>query len=271
VQGTWVGEGKPVVLLHGQPGSGEDWALVRAHLSGLRVLAPTRPGYDGTPARDFAGNARALVQLLDESGVERAVVAGHSWGGGVALQLALDAPDRVAALCLLGSVGSATALTRADRLMAAPGVRHASAAFMQRAGSRMARVLASSAGSRLDDARHTALRVTLRDWSRGRAWQAYADEQAFFVRDAAELAGRLPQVHVPAVVVVGLRDRTVPAADGRALAGQLPDAVVQELDCGHLMPLEAPEGVAAAVRLAVSRAGRVQRAGPRADRPEPGR
>ncbi|MGB8652569.1 MAG: alpha/beta fold hydrolase, partial [Mycobacteriales bacterium] len=106
----------PVVLLHGQPGSAADWDPVLPLVSDLDVLVPTRPGYDGTPPGGFGVSAAAVLRELDAAGVQRAVVAGHSWGGGVALRLALDAPERVASVALLGSVGSRRALTVADRL-----------------------------------------------------------------------------------------------------------------------------------------------------------
>ena len=45
------------------------------------------------------------------TGVERAVLVGHSWGGGVALQMVLDHPEQVAGLCLVSSIGSRLAWT----------------------------------------------------------------------------------------------------------------------------------------------------------------
>ena len=80
-------------MLHGQPGSGGDWAGVAADLRGraLDVLAPDRPGYgaSGLPAGGFAHNARAMAELLDGP----AIVAGHSWGAGVAVAMARLQPD----------------------------------------------------------------------------------------------------------------------------------------------------------------------------------
>jgi pimeloyl-ACP methyl ester carboxylesterase len=94
-----------VLLLHGQPGSPAQWDRVADDLreSGHRVRAPDRPGYGASklPAGDFAHNARAMVDLLDEAEVDRAVVAGHSWGAGVALAMAHDHVERVAALALV--------------------------------------------------------------------------------------------------------------------------------------------------------------------------
>jgi pimeloyl-ACP methyl ester carboxylesterase len=46
-----------VVLLHGQPGSAADWDPVVPLLTGLQVLVPSRPGYDGTPAGGFGVNS----------------------------------------------------------------------------------------------------------------------------------------------------------------------------------------------------------------------
>src|ERR1700674_4915971 len=102
------GAGPVAVLLHGQPGDRHDWDDVVASLNGrLRALVPDRPGYGATggPAGGFADNAAAVLHLLDARGVASAVVVGHSWGGGVALDLAIRQPDRVGALVLVASVG----------------------------------------------------------------------------------------------------------------------------------------------------------------------
>ena len=99
--------GREVVLLHGQPGSGSDWRQVADQLPGtLRVVALDRPGYGTNRQRagGFAFNARAVLAELDARGIERAVLVGHSYGGGVALSLARLAPGRGEALSLLASL-----------------------------------------------------------------------------------------------------------------------------------------------------------------------
>jgi pyruvate dehydrogenase E2 component (dihydrolipoamide acetyltransferase) len=97
-----------VVLLHGQPGSGSDWRQLADLLpSELSLLALDRPGYGASrvAAGGFAFNAHAVLAELDARGIERAVLVGHSYGGGAALSLAKLAPERVEALVLLASVG----------------------------------------------------------------------------------------------------------------------------------------------------------------------
>lgn len=93
-------DGPLVVLLHGFPELNISWrhqipALVDA---GYRVLAPNQRGYDGS-VRDgsYATKELALdvVAMLDTLSVERAVIVGHDWGGGVAWTLAHWHPERV--------------------------------------------------------------------------------------------------------------------------------------------------------------------------------
>jgi pimeloyl-ACP methyl ester carboxylesterase len=95
------------VLLHGQPGSPADWQQVAGRLPPrLHAVAADRPGYGSSryPAGGFAANARAVLDDLDSRGIERAVLVGHSYGGGVALAAASLVPRRVAAVILLASV-----------------------------------------------------------------------------------------------------------------------------------------------------------------------
>ena len=97
-----------LVLLHGQPGSPADWQPVTARLPAqLHAIAADRPGYGSSrlPAGGFAAGARAVLDDLDARGITRAVLAGHSYGGGVALAAAALAPRRVEAGRLLASVG----------------------------------------------------------------------------------------------------------------------------------------------------------------------
>jgi len=80
---------------------------------GCQVYAPALPGFGGTPnlrqSPTFDGYAEWVAQFLDAVGVdEPAFVVGHSFGGGVAIKLAHDHPERVRYLVLVNSVGGTT-------------------------------------------------------------------------------------------------------------------------------------------------------------------
>src|SRR4051794_13675972 len=120
------GEGPPVVLLHGNVVTAEDWVL-----SGVldrvaerhRVVAFDRPGYGHSERpRGSAWTAVAQADLVRRAlarlGVERPVVVGHSWGTNVALALALADPAAVRGLVLLSGYYEPT--LRADALLVAP-------------------------------------------------------------------------------------------------------------------------------------------------------
>ncbi|MGE0233109.1 MAG: alpha/beta fold hydrolase [Flavobacteriaceae bacterium] len=102
----------PVVLLHGASGNALDQmrGLGEVLSRSYRVIAFDRPGlgYSARPPSAElstpAAQARLCVAALTRMGVEKAVVVGHSWGGAMALALALDYPDRVGGLVLLAPV-----------------------------------------------------------------------------------------------------------------------------------------------------------------------
>ena len=105
-----LGEGPTVLLLHGQPGRGRDLEPVARLLSWrARTLLPDRPGYGATGGRalPLAEQAAILAALLVERRAAPAVVVGHSYGGGVALSLALQHPELVSGLVLVSSIGGA--------------------------------------------------------------------------------------------------------------------------------------------------------------------
>lgn len=99
-----------IVLLHGSPGRSEDFTRLVPALSGnYRVIAPDLPGFgDSTteiPDYSFRAHARYVLELLDQLQVPRAHFLGFSMGGGVVLNIAAIAPERVASLTLLSAIG----------------------------------------------------------------------------------------------------------------------------------------------------------------------
>ena len=97
-------EAHELVLLHGQPGSAADWDAVLARLPAhLHAVAKDRPGYGASQrnAGGFAANAQAILDDLDERGVDSAVLVAHSWASGAALMAAHLPPQRVRAVVLL--------------------------------------------------------------------------------------------------------------------------------------------------------------------------
>jgi 2-hydroxymuconate-semialdehyde hydrolase len=115
-----VGAGTPLLLLHGSgPGVSAfaNWRLTIQHLAPqFRILAPDLAGFGFTQVPDGVEYTRAtwlaqIIAFLDAVGVGRVSVVGNSFGGSMALALAISHPERVDRLVLMGSVGVPFELT----------------------------------------------------------------------------------------------------------------------------------------------------------------
>jgi|SRR5215207_4276376 len=125
------GQGEPVLAVHGTLG-GWDQGLVAGEylrVNGFRIIAPSRPGYLGTPlstGRTFAQQGDALAALLDVLEIDRIIVFALSGGGPAGYELAARHADRVAKLvqvegvCIPGPLPAAAA-----RLAARDGIAKA--------------------------------------------------------------------------------------------------------------------------------------------------
>ncbi|MBN1284808.1 MAG: alpha/beta fold hydrolase [Anaerolineae bacterium] len=224
----------PLMLVHGAGGSHLDWPgeLRQPHHIGIiDTLALDLPGHGRSdpPGRDtidaYADDVRAL---LDALGVPRAVLCGHSMGGAVCQALALRWPARVAALILIAT---------GARLRVAPALLEAVQAGDASAYDAIVQGLWPPGAAR----------------ERGRARLAQTPIEVLrgdlLACDAFDLMDRVQHITAPALVIGGSADPMTPLKFGRYLAEHIPGAerVVIE-GAGHMVALEQPARVAAAVR-----------------------
>jgi pimeloyl-ACP methyl ester carboxylesterase len=244
-----------LVLLHGQPGSPADWQLVIARLPAhLHAIAPDRPGYGSSrlPAGGFAANARAVLDDLDSRGINRAVLVGHSYGGGVALAAASLAPGRVEAVVLLASVGPGC-VNGWDKLLAAPGAGQLCALVAWRLTPWIARVRLARISRRRGRPLRPDEHVNWQVWGHaGRAhrllWRTFLTEQRALLRELGELERAVTSVQAPVLLLTDPRDTLVPVGTARRLARDMPAARLQLIQgTGHHLPRRAPDAVADAI------------------------
>jgi 2-hydroxy-6-oxo-octa-2,4-dienoate hydrolase len=246
-----------VLLLHGQPGGAADWDRVCSALdSRVPTIAYDRPGWDGRSGpSDLRGNAEAALVALDEAGVERATVVGHSFGAAVAAWLAAFHGRRVGSLVLVAPAANRASLYRLDYWLAAPvagyvasvvslaglGVALASGPIRRRVAEELA----------VDD-RYLQGRVPM--LMTRQAWRAYAAEQRVLVRDLPLLEDHLSDIKSPTTIIGATQDRIVPLSAVRELATQIPAAELVLLErAGHLLPLQHPDRLADLIAAAAQR------------------
>jgi pimeloyl-ACP methyl ester carboxylesterase/mannose-6-phosphate isomerase-like protein (cupin superfamily) len=241
------GEGPAVVLVHGLGLSGELWNRVCDALgAGHRLVRVDLRG---------AGRSRELVRadlslerwaddlgaVVDGLALERPAIVGHSLGASVALKYALERPDGVGALVLIG--GEADLSNLAPRMLASAeriegmGLETWVEDFWSK-NPPFSQPSLEREPAILDEYRGLLLRNDPVDYVR----------QCRAIAAAEPLSGRLGEIGHPVLVVVGeLDDRTLPE-HGRELARALPNGRLVELPgVGHTIPLEAPAATAEAV------------------------
>ena len=251
-----AGAGPALVLLHG--GGLDDaqlsWAPVWPALSGhAQLLAPDLPGYGGSPlghtAPTLEGYRAWLLAFLDAAGLQQAVLAGLSLGGGIALRTALDAPARVAGLVLLAPYGISPQLPGGT--MGYLAVHAPPAAATQAALRHSDRLLRASLRALLhqpgavSDELAAQVRALLRRPGAQAAWSAFQRHEVLWAGPRTYLAAQLGAIGCPALLLSGEHDRLVPPGDVRAAAARIRRArFTLVAGAGHWLPRDAPEQVA---------------------------
>jgi pimeloyl-ACP methyl ester carboxylesterase len=252
------GGGEPVVLIHGFPTSSHLWARVASCLpDGHRVLLVDLLGYGrsdrprGRPLT-LRAHAERVVEVLDVLGINYACVVGHDFGAGVAQQLAVRWPQRVARLGLVSAVAYDDWPARELRLARAmlPLTRHLPPTFLL---SLLRKELLRGYGDSESGSR--SVERYARPFATADGRDALVEH--LLALDAAEtqaLAPRLRELVMPTAVVTGAHDPFLPPAVAERLAGDIPGATLDVLPDGrHYLPEEQPRAVADAVARLLAR------------------
>lgn len=255
-----AGEGPPVILLHGLGATNASmlttlWDLARDH----RVIAPDLPGFGDSakPLRSYDAPfyGRWVGELMDELGIERAHLVGNSLGGRVAIEAALQRPDRVDRLALLTP---SPAFIRRRELARLVKLLRPELALVPLPVSHR-RVVGSikslfARPHRLPDQWYEAAADEfLRVFSspRGRIAFFSAARQIYLEEPYGDTGfwDRLRELSRPALFLWGARDWLVPPGFARHVERAVPDSSSVVLaDCGHVPQFELPERTHGLVR-----------------------
>jgi pimeloyl-ACP methyl ester carboxylesterase len=227
----------PLVLLHAFPLNAEMWARQKAALDGRTVLAPDLPGFGSSPPGEESldGFAEQVVLAMDAAGIERAVVAGLSMGGYVALRLWDRWPERVAGLVLADTRAGADSPEAAERREEqASRARNEGVAWL--AESMLPNVLGpTTLQERPEVVEH------VRRMMEGASAEGVA-RALLAMRGRPDSTDLLRRIDVPVLAIVGEEDTLTPPAEARLIAESVPDGRLEVLPgAGHLSNLENPE------------------------------
>jgi pimeloyl-ACP methyl ester carboxylesterase len=228
------GRGPSLLLLHGLGLNRTIWqAAVDWMPRGYRVILPDIRGHGESPALEETARIESLAEdmlrLMDTLEVEKAVVAGHSMGGYIALAMAFQHIDRLAGLGLIASRATAdTPEKREGRLRMIREIK------LQGSG-----VLAESLAPRLshDGGIQKQARLMI---EKTHPNGLIAAQHA--LADRPDRLSLLPEIHIPTLVVAGLEDQIVPMEEAKEMADLFPNCTYMEIPkAGHMPMLETPQ------------------------------
>jgi pimeloyl-ACP methyl ester carboxylesterase len=243
----------PLVLLHGLTDCYRSWRRLAPRLArDRRVLVPDLPGHGLSSRPDASYELRwyadVLARWMDAAGVDRADVAGHSFGGGVAQMMLLRCPRRIRRLVLVSSGGLGREVTVSLRLASLPFVVEFLGQPFMGAFTSLALRAMGNTHSAEDRARLAAMN----------AQPGSARALARTVRDIIDWRGQrrtlfqhadeLPALP-PIAVFWGDRDEVIPSSHADTLAKAVDGVRVTRFEaCGHYPHHQEPDAFEGALR-----------------------
>jgi len=235
------GEGPPIVLVHGFASALDTWRgvskeLVKKH----RVIALDLKGFgwSSRPEGDYspAAEAQIVLALMDQRNVKQAVVVAHSWGSSVALEMALQAPERVTRLALYDAWVYEEQLPTTFLWARATGVGEAlfDLFYAERPDDKIARAFYDPQKYVNEKFVEEVERALDRPGTTAAALAAVRGQQY------ADVQKRYAQIKQPVLLLWGREDEVTLLPFGERLARDLPHAhLVVYPHCGHFPMIEA--------------------------------
>jgi pimeloyl-ACP methyl ester carboxylesterase len=246
-----AGEGPPVLLVHGLPGSAADFRSLSGALvgRGRRAIAYDRVGWgrsDLRPDHRFTveQNASELGALLEALELQDVTLVGWSYGGLTSLRLAEQAPDRIARLVLIGTGGPDSADARQaepslwERLVFSEAVLR----WCRWVPPVGARLMAFESDRAFSGGPQPAwwlagLRANFARWGTVQSFRG----EVFQERGGLDPAA----IRIPTLLLHGDDDRLAPISVARYLAEAIPEAGLEEFPAAsHMLPVTHPEEIA---------------------------
>jgi pimeloyl-ACP methyl ester carboxylesterase len=234
------GAGPAVLLIHGLPGTAEDFERVTPLLAGRRTVAIDRLGYGFSSGGyfPFARQLQAVREVVERLHLGRPILVGHSYGGSIALDFAELHPQGSRGLVLVDAAATCTRNTSYERVQA-----------------RLVRVLELPVLAQVADVTFSQLlRKVSAEQGDGAAFDPVGVYPAHLHRVLAinmkhgNLEAYAGETIAANVVIQGASDRLVKPACGRRLAALLPRARLEMVSGGHMAPYTHPQAIAAAVQ-----------------------
>ncbi len=270
IQIARAGSGPPVLFVHGTPGGADSSAVMGQFLvdAGFEVIAPSRPGYLGTPLDgrgEIDTQADLLAALLDSLGIDRAGVVTWSGGGPSGYRLAVRHPQRVSALVAFAAVSKRYEPPRTSvderlmehtslgnwalRFMTAHAPKSTVAATLKAEGDLSRDQLKALVAEVMSDPGQRDVVLTMAE-----VVADYPHRREGITNDLARFAAiddlGLEQITAPALVVVGDADADVPPEHSHHAAAVIPGAVELVMEHGtHLSLFAHPDAAAAQARV----------------------
>jgi pimeloyl-ACP methyl ester carboxylesterase len=249
--GLWYqvsGSGPTIIFLHGANLDSRGWgplpaALVSTHRVVLTDLRSHGHSPDATGPFSFVDDA---LEVLDAVGGERATVVGHSLGAQVAVDLAVSHPGRVNGLILMGPAVGGFQLSKPpvgfDKMMEALKRGDIPGAGVILAGMPVMTLYRDTAGQ-------AEVRTIVTENAR-----LFRASPSWVRRLEPPAAGRLAELRIPVLVLMGERDPTGSNETGQFLLERVAGAVADTFaGCGHLVPLDCGPETVRAVELFLGR------------------
>ena len=252
------GSGQPVVFIHGNPGSHQDSMTVLGEVSrSYRAFAFDRPGHGYSERSDGISTtvevqARLLRDALRGLAIEKPLIVGHSWGGALALAMALEHEEELSGLVLLAPAAYPSDAQWWTTLLHVPVL-----------GDLFLKALTPLIGRRiikdsLKDAYHPEpvqedyLQAAELLWTRPDRVKACANDDRSLERSLKSLSGRYAEIRLPVVIVTGDSDLLLkPEDQANRLHQTIRDSkLIRLAQTGHQIPQTHPESVVEAIEIA---------------------
>ncbi len=252
-----VGVGSPVLLLHGSGPGVSAWANWRLPIGILgpqfRLIAPDLAGFGYTQVPDGTAFSREvwlqqIVDLLDALGLAKVSVVGNSFGGSMALALAIHHPERVDRLVLMGSVGVPFTIT--PGLDAVWGYEPSVAEM----GRLMREEFAYDPSFITDDLVHLRYEASIRPGAHESFSAMFPAPRQQWVDAMAFSENEIRGIGHPTLVIHGRDDKVIPLSNSLTLLDWIDDSEAHLFGrCGHWTQIEKTDEFCAVVAEFVGR------------------